>query len=69
MDKWIRVLMWLTATVFFFLGAMGLPFGPWVANNQGSNPILGWVIYLVSIVFPWGIAVVIARYALRKNED
>jgi MFS family permease len=69
MDKWIKVLMWLTAAVFFFLGALALPFAPWLSNHQGSDPILGWVIFLVSIAFPWAIAFAIGRYALRKNED
>jgi hypothetical protein len=69
MDRWIKVLMWLTSAVFFGVGAMSLPFGPWLSNNQGSAPILGWVIYLVSIAFPWAMAFAIGRYALRKNED
>jgi len=67
-DKWIKVLMWLTAAVFFGLGAIWLPYGPWLPN-QGSQPIMGWVIYLATIGIPWAIAFAIFRYSLRKHED
>jgi hypothetical protein len=68
-DKWIKVLMWLTAAIFFSLGAISLPYGPWLSNTQGSNPILGWVIYLATVGIPWAIAFAIGRYSLRKRED
>jgi hypothetical protein len=68
-DKWIKVLMWLTAAVFFLLGAIYLPFVPWLSSNQGSNPVLGWVIYLASVGIPWAIAFAILRYSLQKREE
>ncbi len=69
MDKWIKVLMWLTAAVFFGVGAMSVPFGPWLSTNPDSNALLSWVTYLASIALPWAIAFGIGRYALQKNED
>ena len=69
MDKWIKVLMWLTAAVFFSLGAIALPFGPWLSNDQDSTAILDWVIYLATVGIPWAMAFAIARYSLRKHED
>lgn len=69
MDKWIKVLMWVTAAVFFALGAIGIPYGPWLSTDQDSNAILGWVTYLASVAFPWAIAFVIVRYSLKKHED
>ena len=69
MDKWIKVLMWLTAAVFFAVGAISVPFGPWLSENQGSNALLGWVTYLASIALPWAIGIAIARYALKPNQD
>ena len=69
MDKWIRILTWLTAAVFFAMGAISLPYGPWLSNDQGSNPILAWVIYFATVGIPWAIAFAIARYSLKKHED
>ena len=69
MDKWIKVLMWLTAAIFFSLGAIAVPYGPWLSSNQGSNPLLDWVIYLTTVGIPWAIAFGIARYSLKKHED
>ncbi len=69
MDKWIKVLMWVTAAVFFALGAIGIPYGPWLSTDQDSNTVLGWVTYLASVVFPWAIAFAIVRYSLKKQED
>ena len=69
MDKWIRVLMWLTAAIFFAMGAISLPYGPWLSETQASNPILSWVIYLATVGIPWAIAFAIARYSLKKHED
>jgi len=68
-DKWIKALMWVTAAVFFALGAIGIPYGPWLSTDQDSNAILGWVTYLASVAFPWAIAVAIVRYSLKKHED
>jgi hypothetical protein len=68
-DKWIKVLMWVTAVVFFALGAIGIPYGPWLSTAQDSNAILGWVTYLASVAFPWAIAVAIVRYSLKRQED
>ena len=69
MDKWIKVLMWLTAAIFFSLGAISAPYGPWLSSNQSSNPIFDWVIYLATVGIPIAIAVAIARYSLKKHED
>lgn len=72
MSKWLRVAARLFAALFFLLGAMFLPFYVWVSPGQGSNPILGWVIflfYLLSILIPWAIAYWLVRYSLRRNED
>jgi hypothetical protein len=69
MDKWIKALMWVTAAVFFGLGAIGIPYGPWLSTDQDSNAILGWVTYLASVAIPWAIAVAIVRYSLKKHED
>jgi hypothetical protein len=68
-DKWIKVLMWVTAAIFFALGAIGIPYGPWLSTDQDSNAILGWVIYLATVGIPWAIAFGIARYSLKKHED
>jgi hypothetical protein len=68
-DKWIKVLMWLTAAIFFSLGAIAVPYGPWLSSNQGSNPIFDWVIYLATVGIPWAIAFAIAHYSLKKRED
>jgi hypothetical protein len=68
-DKWIKVLMLLTAAVFFGMGAISLPYGPWLSNNQDSNLALGWVTYLATVAIPWVIAFAIARYSLKKRED
>ena len=69
MDKWIKVLMWLTAAIFFSLGAIAAPYGPWLSSNQGSNPILYWAIYLATVGIPMAIAFGIVRYSLKKHED
>lgn len=69
MDKWIKVLMWLTAAIFFSLGAIAAPYGPWLSSNQGSNPIFDWVIYLATVGIPLAIAFAIVRYSLKKHED
>jgi hypothetical protein len=69
MDKWIKILMLLTAAVFFFVGAISLPFGVWTSNDQGTQPLLGWLIYIASVGIPWAIAIALARYALKRNQD
>ncbi len=69
MDKWIKVLMWLTAAIFFSLGAIAVPYGPWLSTDQDSNVILDWVIYLATVGIPMAIAFAIVRYSLKKHED
>jgi hypothetical protein len=61
--------MWLTAAIFFSLGAIAAPYGPWLSSNQSSNPIFDWAIYLATVGIPIAIAVAIARYSLKKHED
>lgn len=69
MDKWIKILMSLTAAVFFFVGAISLPFGVWASSDQGTQPLLGWLIYIASVGIPWAIAIALARYAFKRNRD
>jgi hypothetical protein len=68
-DKWIKVLMWLTAAIFFSLGAIAVPYGPWLSSSQDTNPILDWAIYLATVVIPWAMAFAIVRYSLKKHAD
>lgn len=69
MSKWFRVALRLFAALFFIWGAMFLPFGVWASANQGSNPLLGWGIYLASVLTPWGIAVWLVRLSMRVDKD
>jgi hypothetical protein len=69
MSKWFRVAVRLFAALLFIWGAMFLPFGVWASVNQGSNPLLGWGIYLASVLTPWGIAVWLVRLSMRADED
>jgi hypothetical protein len=69
MNKWFKVAVRLFAALLFIWGAMFLPFGVWASANQGSNPLLGWAIYLASVLTPWGIAVWLLRLSMKAEED
>ncbi len=69
MSKWIRVAVRLFATLFFIWGAMFLPFGVWASAGQGSNPLLGWVIYLSSVLIPWAIGFWLVRLSMKAEKD
>jgi hypothetical protein len=69
MNKWVRVGIQLLAGLFFLIGLAFLPFGAWASAGQGSNPLLGWGIYLASVLTPWGIAVWLARLSMRADEN
>ena len=68
MNKWFRVATQLLAAIFFLVGAMFLPFGVWASAGQGSNPLLGWGIYLSSVLIPWGIAVWLVRLSMKGDK-
>jgi hypothetical protein len=69
MNKWARMMIQCLSGVFFLVGAMFLPFGVGLSGSQGSNPIVGWLIFLASVGIPWAIAVALARVSLRRYED
>lgn len=69
MNKWFRVALRLFAALFFIWGAMFLPFGVWASANEGSNPLLGWGIYLASVLTPWAIGFWLVRVSMRVDKD
>lgn len=69
MNKWFRVATQLLAALFFLVGAVFLPFGVWASAGQGSNPLLGWGIYLSSVLIPWGIAGWLVRFSKGADQD
>jgi surface polysaccharide O-acyltransferase-like enzyme len=60
-----QIFVRILAALFFLLGALFLPFGTWVWNGQGSNPAIGWLIYLSSVLIPWAIAFALIRLTRR----
>ena len=69
MNKWARRFLQVSAGAFFIFGAMFIPFGVWASGGQGSNPVLGWVIYLASILIPWSIGFWLARLGFRNQGN
>jgi hypothetical protein len=67
MNKWFRVAVRLFAALFFIWGAMFLPFYVWVA--AGPNLVLGWAVYLSSVLIPWAIAFWLLRLSMRVNKE
>lgn len=63
MSKLLRVLIRLFAALFFLCGAAFLPFYVWAPH--GPNPVLGWAIYLCSVLIPWAIACSLLQVAKR----
>jgi hypothetical protein len=41
----------------------------WASSDQGTQPLLGWLIYIASVGIPWAIAIALARYAFKRNRD
>lgn len=69
MNKWFIVAVRLLAALFFIWGAMFLPFGVWASAGQGSNTLLGWGIYLSSVLIPWVIGYWLLRLSMRAEKD
>lgn len=69
MNKWFSVATQLLAALFFLVGAMLLPFGVWASANQGSNPLLGWGIYLSSVLIPWAIGFWLVRVSMKGDKE
>lgn len=67
MNKWIRVAVQVSAVLFFLIGVMFLPFGIWL--DDGPNPILNWILFILSVGTPWAIGYWLARIGFRKNLD
>lgn len=68
MSKWFRVSVRLFAALFFIWGAMFLPFGVWASAGQGSNPLLGWGIYVSSVLIPWAIGFWLLRLSMKGDK-
>lgn len=62
-----RIFALVLAAAFFLVGVCILPFGIWVGD--GPNPILGWVIFLLSVGIPWTIGVWLARIGIQKQNQ
>lgn len=60
-----RIFGRILAGLFFLLGSLFLPFGTWVLSGHGSNPAIGWLIYLSSVFIPWTIAFTLLRLTRR----
>lgn len=69
MSKWFRVAAQFFATLFLLLGAMFLAFGVSATQGQGAKPILGWVIYLGSVLIPWAIAFWLFRLSIKRDKE
>lgn len=69
MNKWFKVAVRLFAALFFIWGAMFLPFGVWASAGQGSNPLLGWGIYLSIVLIPWAIGFWLVRLSMGAEKD
>ena len=68
MSKSFSWLLFAVSGVLILVGFASLPTYVWM--NSGSKPLLGWFIYLASILIPWGIAYLLIRWALliRKAD-
>ena len=55
MTNLIKALIRLVAIGFFLAGVAAIPFGQWALSGQGLNAVIGWVVYLGSILIPWAI--------------
>jgi hypothetical protein len=64
MNKWIRVSIQVLAVLFFLIGLMFLPFGVWL--DDGPNPILNWILFILSVGTPWTIGYWLARIGFGK---
>ena len=69
MNKWIKGFLQLASVGCFIWGAMFIPFGVWASGSQGSNPVVGWVIYLASILIPWSIGYMLARLSVSDRNS
>ena len=65
MSNLARGILKVASGVCFLVGALYLPFGVWASGGQGANPVLGWVIYLSSVLVPWAIGAWLARISFR----
>ena len=63
-----KVILRVLALICFLAGAAFLPFYVWAVKGQGSNPALGWVIYLSSVLIPWGIGFWLVTIAQRASN-
>jgi len=69
MSKWFRVAARFFAALLFIWGAMSLPFGLGASQAQGSKPILGWFIFLGSVLIPWVIGFWLVRVSMKADKD
>lgn len=63
-----KAILGVLALACFLVGASFLPFYTWAMRGQGSNPALGWVMYLSSVLIPWGVGFWAATLALRVSN-
>ncbi|MEN9961839.1 MAG: hypothetical protein RIS66_252 [Actinomycetota bacterium] len=63
-----KVIFGSLAIVFFAIGLAYLPFFVWIGDGQGSNPLLGLLIGIASVLIPWAISYWFARLALKAKR-
>lgn len=65
----MRFIFGFLALACFITGLAFLPFGTWAGNNNGSNPTIGWAIYLSSALIPWALGFWFARMAIGNQNE
>lgn len=65
----MRFIFGFLALTCFIAGLAFLPFGNLAGNNLGSNPALGWAIYLSSVLIPWILGFWFVRIAIGKPNE
>jgi len=65
----MRVVYGFLAAAFFVIGAAYLPFGVWAGEGSGSQLWVGYVLFILSVGIPWGLAFWFFRLAMKRPVE